>query len=1026
MLFSFHSETATDVSGLVTVEPGNGEMMMKNYEAHHKTEQGILPYIDARNRLRALVDYEDSCQTIFALVAEPGMGRTSVIGGIVDHAKSEGYKTHLVSFEGWSPEDAAAKIVRLARDVVRDRASSSVMVAIDDVPPADETVVRREVRAIKRMAASGCIVVLSMVPEAEQLLEPIDAYCRVATRDLLFVERASTDLRPIPFSVFELTHGIPTLVSALKPGCGDSLVGGDGVPATYYDVLAGLTRKSLRHTLMSEEIDARLAMLLLGSGSFDDLARVLGQGSLEIVEDLDGRAPLFGVSSAERSFSCAGMSSPYALVACAESLEVFCRERSQVAINAAGVLASRGTFARAATVCEMAHDPKALAVARRWGTEMLDAGQVSLVSEALASEDDGGVQPAAQRNALRSALSAVQDRRAILSMLSENLGGDTFDREPSNSLLICMARAALQGVRPVLTDKLLASASLEDLGFHLKVLGLVCDGKADIAFRMLVTHAAPHEEHTLSSAFLALDYEVARLFMCEAPALGTESIAATTEMMDTREVSGFRGLVRTVHAMGLVMRGAPSKSDLIEVERLAVTTESSGESLLQVVVLLVGAILDLRTGYVTRAHVRASLAESVAGGLDYAYVRQIARIIGCVVRFELGEPIFPEELEEIVDSRENPDLAAVVAVLSYVMTGDAKDSMRPDISASDRSYIPRGALWLLVVLTKGIGRLSELLEAALPVQWRRAVSVARGNIEKEVTPESTDGREGIQRATLKETAKAPGPSVRVSLLGGFSVHVDGREMSEGRLDHRKAKSMLEFLLLCRRHSAQRFQIVEQLWPGTDYRAGLDRVYQATATVRTALTEISNGKVDPFITSKAARSMTVNSSVVQCDVDDFRKMARSALTNGDEECVVEFAARADELYVGPLYIPPTDCSGYVTACRAELLRLHADAMVAGAEAAYRLGRNHVATRFSEVALASDGLREDAVIVLVRALRASGRAIEAERRYKAYARQLVEKTNRPPSRMLRMAAGEDCGSEGASGERRTEDADIDDRE
>jgi hypothetical protein len=30
------------------------------------------------------------------------------------------------------------------------------------------------------------------------------------------------------------------------------------------------------------------------------------------------------------------------------------------------------------------------------------------------------------------------------------------------------------------------------------------------------------------------------------------------------------------------------------------------------------------------------------------------------------------------------------------------------------------------------------------------------------------------------------------------------------------------------------------------------------------------------------------------------------------------------------------------------------------------------------------------------------------------------------MLRMAAGEDCGSEGTSGERRTEDADIDDRE
>lgn len=999
---------------------------MKNFEAHHKTEPGTLPYIDARNRLRALVDYEDGCQTIFALVAEPGMGRTSVIEGIIDHAKSEGYKTHLVSFEGWSPEDAAAKIVRLARDVVRDRASSNVIVAIDDVPPADETVVRREARAIKRMAASGCIVVLSMVPEAEQLLEPMDAYCRVATRDLLFVERADAGLRPAPFPVIELTHGIPALVSASRPGRGDSLVGSDGVPTSYYDALVRLTRRSLRPTLMSEEIDARLAMLLLGSGSFDDLVRVLGRGSLEIVEDLDGRAPLFGVSSSERSFSCAGMSSPYALAACNESLEIFCRERSQVAINVADVLASRGTFARAATVCGMAHDPKAFVVARRWGTEMLDAGRANLVSEALAFEGDNGDQPTAQRDILRSALSAVQDRRVILPVLSEDLGEDACDREPSNSLLMCMTRAALQGVRPTLTDKLLAATSLDDLGFHLKAFGLMCDGKADVAFRMLVTHAVPHEEQTLSSALLALDYEATRLLMCEVPALEGGSIAAATEMMNAREASGFRGLARSVHAMRLVMRGVPSKSDLVEVERLAVTMESSGEALLQVVALLVGAILDLRTGYATRAHVRASLAESVAGGLDYAYVRQVAHVIGCVVRFELGEPIFPEELDEIVDSRENLDLAAVVAILSYVMTGDAKDAMRFGVSTSDRSYVPRGALWLLVVLTNGIGKFSKLLEAALPVQWKRAVSVARGNMEREATLVPVDEGEGVKLATSEEKVQASGPSVMVSLLGGFSVCVSGQEMSEGRLDHRKAKSMLEFLLLCRRHSAQRFQIVEQLWPGTDYRAGLDRVYQATATVRTALSEMSSGKVDPFITSKAAKSMTVNSAVVRCDVDDFRKMARSVLANDDEECVVELASRADELYVGPLYIPPADSSGYVTACRAELCRLHADAMVAGAEAAYRLGRNHAATRFSEGALASDGLREDAIIVLVRALRASGRAIEAERRYKAYARQLVEKTDRPPSRMLRMAAGEDCGSEGTSEERRTEDADIDDRE
>jgi len=1014
------------VLGLTAVSPGNGELMMENSEANHKAEPGTLPYIDARNRLRALVDYEDGCQTIFALVAEPGMGRTSVIEGIIDHAKSEGYKTHLVSLEGWSSEDAATKIVRLARDAAHGRTSSHVMVAIDDIPPADETVVRREARAIRRMAASGCIVVLSMVPEAEQLLEPIGAYCRIATRDLLFVERADAGLRAAPFPVIELTHGIPALVSAFRPGRGDSLVGSDGVPTSYYDALVRLVRGSLRPTLMSEEIDARLAMLLLGRGSLDDLMRVLGRGALEIIEDLDGRAPLFGVSISERGFSCAGMSGPYALSACNEPLEAFCRERPRVAINAADVLASRGAFARAATVCVMAHDPGALAVARRWGTEMLDAGQANLVAEVLASEGERGDQQSARRDMLVSALSAVQDRHANLPMSSEGLGEDGFDREPSNSLLMCMARMALQGTRPTLTDELLASASLDDLGFHLKVFGLMCDGRADIAFRMLVTHAAPQEEQTLSSALLALDYEAARLLMCEAPAPESESIATSIEMVNAREVGGFRGLARSVYAMELAMRGAPSMADLVEVERLAVATESSGEALLQVVALLAGATLDLRTGYATRAHVRASLAESVAEGLDYAYVRQIAHVISCVARFELGEPVLSKELDEIVDPRENLDLAVVAAVLACAMTGDAKDDVRCGAFITDRGYVPRGALWILVMLTNGVGRLSKLLEAAMPVQWRRAVSVAHGNVEEETPPESTDEGEGVQPVIPDRGVQAPDSSVMVSLLGGFSVCVGGQEMSEGRLDYRKAKSMLEFLLLCRRHSAQRFQIVEQLWPGTDYRAGLDRVYQATATVRAAFSEMSSKKVDPFITSKAAKSMTVNSAVVRCDVDDFRNTARSALASNDEERVVELARRADELYTGPLYIPPADSSGYVIACRSELCRLHADAMVAGAEAAYRLGRNHAAARFSEVALASDGLREDAIIVLVRALRASGRAIEAERRYKAYARQLVEKTDRPPSRMLRIAAGEDCGSEGTSEERRTEDADIDDRE
>ena len=309
----------------------------------------------------------------------------------------------------------------------------------------------------------------------------------------------------------------------------------------------------------------------------------------------------------------------------------------------------------------------------------------------------------------------------------------------------------------------------------------------------------------------------------------------------------------------------------------------------------------------------------------------------------------------------------------------------------------------------------------MPMRWRRAVDHVKQSRE-DASLEMTDGEPDEQLALPKAEEQGLGPTVMVSLLGGFSVRVGGREMGEGRLDHRKAKSMFEYLLLCRRHTARRFQIVEQLWPGVDYSSGLGRVYQSTATIRAVISEMSDRKVDPFITSKAARSISVNSAVVRCDVDDFRGMAKAALASKDEELTVELARRIDELYAGDLHVPPTDSSGYITACRAELRRLHADSMVAGAEAAFRLGRNHAATRFAEVALMSDDLREDAIIVLVRALRASGRAIEAERRYRAYSRRLVEKTDRPPSRMLRIAAGEDCGTEGTTGERRCEDTNI----
>ena len=993
---------------------------MKGFGAVHGVGSATSSFLDGRSRLQSLVDYEDGRQTVYAIVAEPGMGKTSILEGAIDRAKSEGYATHLLRFEGWSAEDAAARMVRTACEVVRLRSEGSVLVAIDDVPPADESIVRREARAINRMSGAGCVVLLGMVPESEQLLEPLVGCCRLTSADLLCVDRASAYHRSGVSSLADLTGGIPALVSSLKPGRGDALVGPDGIPTSYYDALEGLVKGSMRTTLMSEEINARLAMLLLAQGDFDDLSWILGPGSLELVEDLEGMAPLFGVVSGARTFSCPGMSSPYALAVCSRQLQALCGERPSVAALAADVLAARGDYARAASVCSLTRDPESLVVVERWGTEMLDVGRADLVSCALAP-GAAGAGSSVQREMLASALSALRDKHPVIADAPDVIDFETSDREVANSVLLGMARKGMRGVRPRLTDEIVASTSLDRLVLHLRAFDLMCDGMPDAAFRLLVAHAAQQDERTLSSGLLALDYEAARLLLCEMPMHEGESISAAMEMVGSRESGGLRGLSRTVCAMGAVVRGASSVSELAEAERLTAAMEDSGDALLQSVALLIGAISDLGIGYASRAHVRASIAASVAESLDYVYVENVARILDCAARFELGDDIAREDLRVGYDSRENPDLARIAALLARIMLDEEEVETTSDIRGATWDRVPRNSLWLLVALTNGAGRLPGLLESVMPMRWRRAVDHVKKNRE-DVSLEMADDGPDEQLALPKVEDKGSAPTVMVSLLGGFSVRVGGQEMGEGRLDHRKAKSMFEYLLLCRRHTARRFQIVEQLWPGVDYSSGLGRVYQSTATIRAVISEVSDRKVDPFITSKAARSISVNSAVVHCDVDDFRSLATAALASKDEELTVELTRRIDELYAGDLHVPSTDSTGYITACRAELRRLHADSMVAGAEAAFRLGRNHAATRFAEMALMSDDLREDAIIVLVRALRASGRAIEAERRYRAYSRRLVEKTDRPPSRMLRIAAGEDFGTEGTTGERRWEDTNI----
>ena len=400
---------------------------------------------------------------------------------------------------------------------------------------------------------------------------------------------------------------------------------------------------------------------------------------------------------------------------------------------------------------------------------------------------------------------------------------------------------------------------------------------------------------------------------------------------------------------------------------------------MQVLSLVGGTVIDLRRRALARASVRAELAAAVASGAGLGYIARVATLLGEVARFLLGEPPRAGRDDGLQDDlgRASALVRAAMLVEEDVVLFDEGEDMEP----------PRDAVWLLLVLSEGMGALSARLDEMLPLAWRHALLVARPRWRAE----ALGGREvsGVNArsdaGTSRHEYEAP---IEIRLLGGFSVTVRGQRVPDGELEHRNAKSMLEYLLLRRGATAKRYQLVEQVWPEADYGMGFNRAYQATSTLRAAIAKIDSD-LDPFVLSRATKAVSLDMGLIRCDVDEFRACAREAADTSDDARAVAMARRAER--------------GYVMATRDELRRLYGDAMVAGSDAALRLGKKRTATRLAMNALSSDDMREDAIVSMVRALRASGRNVEADRQYQRYARRLMQAANRPPSRLLRRVAG-----------------------
>lgn len=933
---------------------------------------------------------------LVAVCCEPGYCPRGYLKAVCLLAEKTGARAYSRDYSNFSPEAASESLAKLARDIrskYKDQ-KVEIVVALNLLPASDELEVAHQSRAIERMLKVGALVVLTLFPEARQLLDELPYHLLLTADDI-----CEPPVSPIGATRDELDHqrlsrSIPVLAQTLSEPLVPSRA--DQKRNSYDETLAELVDASFRRSLCDEELRLRLAITVLGKGSFSDLRYCLGKYDEDFLGELASWAPFFGASFDTRTFDCvAGESADWATFA----MPLFtraCKENADLLKVCLTSLGHRGEFERLVSLLPRCEARVAFDVALEWGPELLDLGELRLISELLnrvPGTFDGN--DAERRRYLEKAVTAIGTElsfrdRAALTQSADQLVDET--------VMLC---DGLVGLRELLQRPGRGVVALGEspsglqgrLAAHYEAIDHLFNGRFGLAIETLAPYAEEGCQRSITGNLLKLDMHLAKVFSCGSSWHNGEVVDECADYLDKVGAKGLMGYVWAARLVGEALSGEPPRT----VSALRSKATKSGDQMVRALSLVAECLCLLRkrpSAYVLAA---VNTAETTCKSIGWTYAERVAGIIKQVTKYQLGER---SSLYRVDDN----DGLAAISMLIHEISWDVDDDAAPvDLG---RQQLPVNEMWLLVTLSDGVGEFSRDLGDQAPVEWRRNLDSAMRTCMG-----------GKASKKLSESGKAEPEEleglVRINVLGEFSIWADGKRVSERMLGGRSARAVLEYLALQKGHMVGRARMAEDLWPEIAIeKRGRQKVYSATSAVRKALLAHGFGE-DIFITNKATKILRLASDNVSCDVDEFLLWAKAAVESSADEKICNAALRTETLYVGDLCNVAEDGEEYFAEKRAELRKLYADAMVAGAEAALRLDKRRLAARLAGNALFVDEMREDAMCLLIRALRAGGREAEAQRRYRAYVKKLSAKSNRVPSKQLERAMNEPIGELGGLG-------------
>lgn len=861
-----------------------------------------------------------------------------------------------------------------------DSEDDELVVVFDGLHGLEEHHCARIARMATRLVRRSTVLLLG-ASECALLCDVLPEHRLVGARDLLALrsELASwargLDDEGTLRDLFAATGGIPSLVEA-RVMASSPRDDPSRRCAAYRRRLGTLLLDAVTCPLIEDERRLRCALVLLGSGSLEEVSALGVPLSAELVASTREECPVLGIDALGVRFSVVGGGTCPA--PCVD--EVSWRYPDLV-FEVVQRLVSRGALSQAIAVAGRCVDSiDMLSVAAAFPAEIFDAGGASLLRSTLAASAPTGSDELDLRR-VRAVLEVAEGGGADLSEQALGPGPVTDQVRLLGRVRDLYAagpalpwRRTGDGCREGGVASLVRDATRSRFAAHLQARSHILSGAFGDALRVLAREEGRTDGGaTLGGALMAVDAYVCARFLGKVVSLGEKAALADAlaflraSMPDPWAVyeEALCWVADTACGTSAGRGGA--------MEALA-AADSHGDGAMASLVRCGMALGELARGELDDAvaHAHAALE-----GHGAPWASRCSSLVVAVVSMLRGEE------RGIGVERGGGPLGAVAEAVAYGLGGSRDGARERRIRSRLASQGCDAASALLVGAAVSLDREdAEGLWRLLPENWRGAVRARRG-------------------LTGRQTPEGERPGVRVSVLGDLRVTVDGREVPPSSW-RRGSAQLVEYLAVREGHRAYRHEVLPTFWPDRGQEACLQAFYQMTSAVRRAIGRGREG--DPVIVCRNG-VVALSEPLVECDIDELRAALAAVFGPGSDERRVDAALKAMALYSGGLRVPERGPAfEFFAAERDRLECRYVDALVRAAALSAGCSREHDGIVLAQAAWGLCPARDDAATCYVRMLMAAHRYSEAAQVCRDHAGTVEGVYGSPPSPELTALARE----------------------